>query len=348
MTSAERGRSFRTHHGWVALGATVIGIAVVEGIGQIIGASSTVLLAQVLVFALYATATNLLLGYGGIISFGQSAFFGIGAYVVAMNYLHFGLPAWLAMVLAPFVSGAVALLAGLLFLRSRGLYFALLTLSFTMFLYTGVLVGSNVTDGENGVFGISVPRPLASNAGMILFVVVLCGLGMLALWGITRSRLGLSLRATRSQETRVASLGVSTTLVRLEAFALSGFFCGMAGVLYVVINRAAFPSVLYWVDGGYPVVMAVIGGMGTFFGPAVGAIIYWVGYSELSIYTKYWEIILGAVIVSVAILLPEGILGSAVSLVQRAKGGNQQSMSLSGLVRTRRALKGLLTRGEAS
>ncbi|MGH6780382.1 MAG: branched-chain amino acid ABC transporter permease [Bradyrhizobium sp.] len=266
-------------------------------------------LQAVLGLAVFAVATNLLLGYGGLVSFGQAAFYGLGSYTIATTWLHWRVPFWIAFIGAPMLAAVAAFLVGLIALRTRKLYFALLTLAFSQLFYVVAEQQYNFTSGANGIFGAMVPATLVQPTAGYWFVLGVAVVALLALWKITVSPFGLVLRATREKRSRAEALGVNVFGHQLLAFVISGFFCGLAGALYVVHNQNAYPELLNWVKSGDPVIMDVIGGMYTFLGPVLGAFIFHFAEQYLVTVSKDWQLILGLVLLAIILFLPDGVLG---------------------------------------
>ena len=259
--------------------------------------------------ALFACATNLLIGYGGLVSFGQGAFYGIGAYVVALAWLHLDASFWVSLVCAPIVGGVVALAVGLLALRTRRLYFALLTLAVSQLFYVVVQQQEKFTGGANGVFGPIVPSFLLDPANGYWFTLAVVVVGLLALWQVTRSPFGMTLRAIRENRERAEALGVNVFLHQLLAFVISGAFCALAGVLFVVYDQSANPNLFNWTESGYPIFMAVLGGQFTFLGPALGALIYEQARDVLLASFTDSQLVFGVVLLVVVLVAPDGVAG---------------------------------------
>lgn len=298
--------------------ALLMGLLIVLlGGGGTMPTTDVEILTESLQFAVFACATNLLVGYGGLVSFGQGAFYGTGAYVIALTALHLHLNFWIAFVAAPFVAAAIAVPVGLIALRTRGLYFALLTLAFAQLFFTVALLQNGLTNGSTGIFGNLLPQVLATPRNAFFFTLGLTVLALAALWWVTVSPFGLTLRAIREDRERAEALGINVFLHQLLAFVLAGFFCGLAGGLFVVYQDAAYPSLLNWIYSGYPVFMAVIGGMFSFLGPALGALIYTTSYTVINNHTSDWQLVFGAVLLVIALFLPDGVLG----LFRRGKVG---------------------------
>ncbi len=277
-------------------------------------------LQEILGLCVFATATNLLLGYGGLVSFGQAAFYGLGSYTIALTWMHWRVPFWIAFIGAPIVGAVAAFLVGLIALRARKLYFALLTLAFSQLFYVIAQQQYAFTGGANGVFGAMIPPLLIQPTAGYWFVLGVAVLSLLALWKIVVSPFGLVLRATREKRNRAEALGVNVFAHQLQAFVISGFFCGLAGALYVVHNQNAYPELLNWVESGNPVIMSVIGGMFVFLGPTLGAFIYEIAEQYLVVATHDWQLILGAVLLVIILFMPDGVLGELSLLWHRRRG----------------------------
>jgi branched-chain amino acid transport system permease protein len=292
-----------------AFAGVVGGIA---ALGLLLPVSEASILQNAVGVALFAVATNLLLGFGGLVSFAQAAFYGSGAYLVTLGWTHWHWSFWLALALAPLLGAGLALPIGLIALRTRNLYFALLTLAFAQLFFVLAQKQYRFTGGDDGAF-VQFWRTEPRHAFLLtLAVVVVC---CLALWWIVTSPFGLVLRATRENRERMEALGVNVYAHQLAAFMISAAFCSIAGVLFVVYSQTSYPALLQWTTSGEPVIMAVIGGMFSFLGPAVGAFVYVLGHHYLIQHTTHWQLILGAVLLAIVLLRPDGLAG----LLRRAQ-----------------------------
>ncbi|RNI25106.1 branched-chain amino acid ABC transporter permease [Flexivirga caeni] len=291
--------------------ATPVALTVLMvALGFAVGGNTLTTLEEVLALVVFATATNLLLGQAGLVSFGQAVFYGIGAYTVGLGWLHWHLSFWLTFFLAPVVSALVAIPVGLVALRARRLYFALSTLAFSELAYQLAESRYDFTQGANGVFGPFVPSVLTDPIKGYLFLLAVTVVSLLLMWKVTRSPFGLVTRAIRENRGRAQALGVNVYRHQLIVFVVSGFFCGLAGAMFVVYSQSAYPELLDWTSSGTPIFMAVIGGMGTFLGPALGAFIYQFGHDELVRYVSDWQLVLGGVLLLIVMFWPDGVLGS--------------------------------------
>lgn len=298
------------------VGSAVLVLAAVAVLGIVLPVSSSLELEYVVSLAVFAVATNLLLGFGGLVSFGQGVFYGLGAYVVALGWMHHAMSFTESMILAPFAGAVVAFFLGLLALRTRRLYFALLTLAFSQLAYVIVEAQTKLTGGSNGVFGTMLPSWLLSTRNDFFFVLAVSTVSIALLWKVTASPFGVVLRAIRDNRERVDALGVNVYAHQLAAFVIAGFFCAVAGTLFIVYSQSASPTLLEWTNSGTPIFMAVIGGMFTFAGPIVGAVVYEFSHHFLIEYTQDWEIVLGSLLLVIVLLRPDGLVGSVASARQ--------------------------------
>ncbi len=290
----------------------------------------TVLLSYGLVLAIAALGFNLLLGYTGLLSFGHSAYFGVGAYAVAFIVKYLKFESMEAFVLGGILaSGAVAALFGLLCVRYTKIFFGILTMALSQVLWSLAYKFFWVTGGSDG---LRVPTPTLLGglvrAGSdkfeflshryyfyVLAVFVVC---VAVMWFIVHSPFGKALQAIRDNETRAEFVGVQVWHYRWVAFLISGIFTGLAGALWVPLNGLTTPDILHWTFSGKMVFFTVLGGFQTFFGPIIGAIIY--NYLETYAvgHTVYWQMVLGIVLVVLVLALPAGIVGTLWRLGLRA------------------------------
>ena len=290
----------------------------------------TVLLSYGLVLAIAALGFNLLLGYTGLLSFGHSAYFGVGAYAVAFIVKYLKFESMEAFLLGGILaSGAVAALFGLLCVRYTKIFFGILTMALSQVLWSLAYKFFWVTGGSDG---LRVPTPTLLGglvrAGSdkfeflshryyfyVLAVFVVC---VALMWVIVHSPFGKALQAIRDNETRAEFVGVQVWHYRWVAFLISGIFTGLAGALWVPLNGLTTPDILHWTFSGKMVFFTVLGGFQTFFGPIIGAIIY--NYLETYAvgHTVYWQMVLGIVLVVLVLALPAGIVGTLWRLGLRA------------------------------
>jgi len=279
---------------------------------------------QALILAIFAMSLDLLLGYGGLPSFGHAAFYGVGAYAAALLVMHRG-PALVPLLLVGLAAGAsFALPIGALALRSRGIYFLMLTLAFAQMLWGLAVQWTAVTGGTDGLYGL--PRPVVPGLDRLgislgtprpfyVLVLVLATASFLVLSAIVASPFGRTLAGIRENERRMRALGYPTFRYQLAAFVIAGALAGLAGSLAAAFNGFANPSQLYWTTSGLVLIAAVIGGAGSLVGPALGAVFLQVMQTAIPSIAPRWELLVGAVFISFVLFLPGGI----VSLLRRTQ-----------------------------
>lgn len=266
--------------------------------------------AEILIFALFATSLHVLIGQGGIVSFGHAAFFGLGAYAAALAIAHLGAPMELAVVVAPVVAGLVAGAFGAFCARLSGVYLAMLTLAFAQILWSVVFQWYDVTGGDNGILGIWPPSYLASPTAFYYLTLLVAGGMIFILRQIAFSPFGMALRACRDSGLRAEMLGIDRERVQRRAFLIAGASAGIAGGLYAFLKGSVFPDVLAIPLSVEGLVMVLLGGIETLAGPAVGATAFTGLHVLLASYTDYWRMIVGAVVLMVVIAFPHGIVGA--------------------------------------
>jgi len=302
----------------------VLAVAVLPFVVHLLG-STYGLAAEALVTILVALSFNLLLGYTGQLSFGQAAYYGIGAYTAALLQLKLWPSSLAGVLLAPVVSALAAALVGALIIRKRGIYFALLTLAFAQVFFFIVFEWKGFTGGEFGLGGIArlpvMGFPIRSDLALYTFVSAVVIPAVFLLWRIVGSPFGRILQAIRDNEQRAACLGYNTRLYKFLSFVISGGFTGLAGGLFSLIFCYVSVDLLHWSTSGFAVMMTLIGGVQTFFGPAVGAFVFVLLKDLLSSFTENWMIPFGILFVAFVLFAPEGIggLARAVTAGRRQK-----------------------------
>jgi branched-chain amino acid transport system permease protein len=316
----------------VLLGAGAAILVLLALLPPYIGLYQTQLLTYGLIAAIAALGFNLLLGYTGLLSFGHSAFFGIGAYTIALllryldihameGYLVLGLP----------IVALVSALFGYISVRHTRIFFGILTLALSQVLYSLALKFFWVTGGTDG---LRVARPSLlfglfefSGPGSFqrfidtyyYYVLAVFAISVVVMWVIVHSPFGKSLQAIRDNETRAQFLGLRIRRFRLIAFTISGTFTGLAGILWAPLNGLATPDVLYWPFSGEIVFTAVLGGFRAFTGPIVGGIVFTYLKTYAVATTPYWQFLLGSVLVLMVVALPTGIVGGLSALASRLR-----------------------------
>lgn len=287
----------------------------------------TFLATEVVILALFALSLNLLLGYTGLVSFGHAAYFGIGAYTCAILMKTHGVAFPLAFVAAGAAAAAFAALFGFFCVRSTRIYFAMLTLAFAQIVWAVCFKWNAVTGGEQGFNNVPYPdltwmAKLPLLGGMrsadhyFVVVMVLAGLCFLALRRIAYSPFGRMLTAIRENPERAEFVGLNVRLYQVAAFTLAGAFAGFAGALFGIFNRGVFPDFAHWAKSAEVLIMVILGGIGSFWGPAVGAAALALLSHQINAVTQYWPLVLGSVLVLLLFVFPGGILGA----LERLKG----------------------------
>lgn len=264
---------------------------------------------SILVTALLANSLNFVLGYGGLMQLHHAVFFGIGAYAAALLLTRTTLPFLVGFLVGPLVAAAAALVIGWFCVRLRGLYFGMLTLALGQLVWAVVYRWYTFTGGDDGIHGVPVPDWIASINSAYYFVFFICALSLAALYAIIKSPFGLTLQAVRDNPTRSESVGINNKRHQLVAFVLSGFFAGVAGVLFLVLERSVSPALLFWNKSAEILIMCLLGGMFTFFGPILGAAVIVILATFIGVFTEYWLIVLGIILLGVVLFLPQGVLG---------------------------------------
>jgi ABC-type branched-subunit amino acid transport system ATPase component/ABC-type branched-subunit amino acid transport system permease subunit len=259
------------------------------------------------VLALWAVSYNLMLGYAGMVSFAHAAYYGVGAYTVGLLFQRFHLPVLAGLALAPLVAAVFGLVTGLAALRAVRLYFSLLTLAISQVLFSIAFNWYGFTGGDNGIHGLEVPEQLTDFTVLYYFVAAVVGLCLALMFILTRSPFGAALAAIRENRERARAIGINVKSYELAVFTIAATFAGVAGGLYAVFQQQAFPEQLYWTQNAQPVVVALLGGTGTFLGPAIGAFVYTLLDNLLSKNFPYqFDILLGAIVLGVVLVVPGG------------------------------------------
>jgi branched-chain amino acid transport system permease protein len=276
------------------------------------------LLTEILIWGLLAMSSDLLIGYTGIVSFGHSAFFGLGMYGAAAALLAVSPPnLWLALVCGLFCAATAAGFVAYFSTRLRDIYFAITTLIFSQIFYVIIFTWTAVTGGENG---LTFARPSLTLAGLVhvrftptilhWFVLAVVAGSYLMLRRITQSPFGMVLQSIRENEARTRAIGYPVERYKIVAVMLSGLFAGLAGVLYALQNEFAAPDFVFFIVSGETVIYNVVGGIGTLVGPVVGAAFILLLREALSrFFTEYYLIPIGVIFVAMVILMPQGLLG---------------------------------------
>lgn len=278
----------------------------------------TALASRVVVLALAAMALNFLLGFTGVLSFGHAAYFGLGAYGVGMTIKYLVPSTGLGIIVGVLVGTLAAALIGALIVKLRGVYFAMVTIAFGQVFYFIAFRWNAVTGGDDGLSGWRrVPLDLGftqidilGNDKAFYYLVLFCfALSAAAMAFILKSPFGRTLLAIRENERRARFLGIPVERHIWISFVISCFFVSLAGALYALLNNFTDPRALRWDQSGNFVIMAVLGGMRSFWGPLIGAVIFVVLQDYVSSHTEYWMSIIGVFFMAVVLFFPRGVLG---------------------------------------
>ena len=269
-------------------------------------------LRRVLIYAIAATSLNLILGYGGMVALGHAAFLGVGAYAVGILDAYGLQAAWLVWPAATVIAGALALLIGMVSLRTRGVYFIMITLAFAQMVYY-VFISLREYGGEDGLnlYGYSLLPgvDLADSTSFYYVVLILFAIVMWAFGRLVNSCFGTALQGIRENESRMESLGYPVFRLKLVAFVISGAVAGLAGALLANHNLFISPSMMHWTQSANLLVMVLVGGIGLRYGGVVGAVVMLALEEILRMWTTYWHLPLGILLLCVVFGAPRGIAG---------------------------------------
>ena len=301
--------------------AAVIAVALFPLLG---GGLGTFLATDVAIWALFAVSLNILVGYTGLVSFGHAAYFGVGAYTAGILLKSGGVPFILALPLAGLAAGLLAVIFGFFCVRLTKVYFSMLTLAFAQIAWALCFKLNWVTGGDQGLSGIPYPAFLhhLNNVPVLgtldlsqrfhIVVVVVVGICLAVIHRILQSPFGRVLTMIRENPGRAEFVGVNVHRYQLAAFAIAG----VAGSLFGIFNRGMYPDLMYWTKSAEVLIMVVLGGMGRFYGPIIGAfLLLWLN-QELTAITEYWSAIVGLALMALIFFLPGGF----ADLIERGRG----------------------------
>jgi branched-chain amino acid transport system permease protein len=284
-----------------------------------------------LAFAIVGLGFNLLLGYTGLLSFGHGAYFAAGAYTVGMiaKYLPEAYRLEILIPAALLFSLILSIIFGFLCVRHTKIFFSILALSLSMLLYALLFKLYHITGGSDGLriplpaaFGFSfkgIRRPEFLSGTYYYFLLIMFAVSFVVMKGIVSSPFGKALQAIRDNEVRAELIGIRVRRYRLYAFCLSGLFVGMGGALWTFVNGHVTADLSHWVFSGEIVYMTLLGGFGIFEGPIIGAMVYTFLRLIVQGYTQYWMFIIGAILIGVVLLLPNGVAGAIAWLLAKLK-----------------------------
>jgi branched-chain amino acid transport system permease protein len=269
----------------------------------------TYIIALMLVTGLLAMSLNMVVGHGGMFQFHHAAFYGASAYTFALILAKTKLPLLVAFIAGPVVAAAIGLLIGVFCVRLTRLYFGMLQISLGSLLWAIVFRWYSFTGGGDGIYGIPMPPFLSTLKSSYYFILIVVTICLLVIYLIFKSPFGTTLLAIRDNTQRCEAVGINVRRHQLAAIVIATFFAGMAGVLFVVLERSVFPDLLFWVLSLEIFIMCLLGGWFTFLGPLLGAAIMVSLRTFVGIYTEYWTLILGIILILLIFFLPEGVMG---------------------------------------
>jgi branched-chain amino acid transport system permease protein len=264
---------------------------------------------EILIYSLFALSLNVIIGYSGNVSFGHAAYFAIGGYTNAILLTTYAwplVPSLLASItVSMFITGIVAYFCT----RLTDIYFAMLTLAFSMLVWAIAFKWRSLTGGDDGFVGITIPAILDQRINFYYFTVLVVVFSTWILWLICHSAFARSLLAVRENPTRAGFVGINTRLMRWWAFVVAGTFAGLAGALFAMLHRGMYVESAFWTQSATVLIMTLLGGMFSFFGPAIGAATLFLLERITNEYTEYWPTVLGLILILILLFLPDGLVG---------------------------------------
>lgn len=281
---------------------------------------------EIVIWMVYALGFNLLLGYTGLPSFGHGAYFGIGAYAFGLSQFHLAESVWLGLLSAILLAALGGAIVAAFLSHRRGIYYALLTIAFGQVFWFLSIKWHSVTGGEDGL--LNIPRPaldfgffelgLKSNQALYFFVLAIFVLVVIGLWRLTHSPYGKVIKAIKQNEMRTGFIGYNVWLYKWSVFTLSTALAGLAGGMFAMAQESAYPDVMSLHASGFIVMMVLIGGgMVSFWGPVIGAAVYFLARDLLGSVTETWLLWYGLMFMAVVLFKPEGIAGAWQGLFKR-------------------------------
>ena len=277
------------------------------------------LINEMLIMALAGCALNLMLGYGGMVSFGPAGLYAVGAYATAILLTKYGAPFFVAVLAAPVVAAIVGAIVGWFCVRRSAVYFALLTLAFAQIIWTIIFEWYDFTNGDNGIVSIPIPEVLYAGSNIYYFSLAIVAVCIFVLWRIVNSPFGATLQAIRENPMRTEFIAVPVRRYQLAAFVISSFFLGIAGSLFCVFAGSVFPDYAHWVKSTDMLVVCLLGGIYNFAGPIVGSAVYILISKVISKNTTYWMFFLGIIIVFLVLYMRNGMVGFAAEKISRLR-----------------------------
>lgn len=264
---------------------------------------------EILILGLFAVSFNMIFGYMGQLSFGHAAYYGVGAYATGMLMVKASIPLPICLVASMIAAGICAVIFGYFCVRLTGIYFAILTLAFGQLMYYIIFQWYSFTGGDDGLQGVVPPDFLFGATNYYYFTLCIVSAALIAMFYISRSPFGYTMRAIRDNADRTRFIGINVRRYMLINFVVAAMFAGLAGGLLGPFNRSIAPDLCNWHQSGIPVFMTVIGGPLGFLGPMIGSIIYTFLMAFVTGFTEYWPMVIGFIIILVVLFMPGGVLG---------------------------------------
>jgi len=279
------------------------------------------LVAEVLVFAIFAMSLDLIVGYTGLMSFGHAAFFGLSAYTVTMLGVHLGVSGWIGLGAGVVLSTLAGLVIGFFCIRVSGISFLMLTMAFSQLLFSVAVKWRTMTGGTDGLPGFQRPTLFGWSLDdrAVLYWVILAGF-VLSWWllrRLIRSPLGSMMIGVRENEQRMRAIGYPVQRIKLVSFTVAGAFAGFGGGLYAFFNAFVSSDILHWVLSGDAVLMVILGGAGTITGPVIGAGIFLTLKHVISSMTEYWMLWVGVIFIACVMFMRQGVWGLVLQLLPK-------------------------------
>ena len=269
----------------------------------------TVIVIEMFILAIVATAANLMTGYGGMVSFGLAGFYGLGAYVTALLILKTNCSFSIAFIAAPIFGALLSVPISWLCVRRTAIYFSMISLAFSQLLYVVVYTWYEFTGGDDGIVGVPIPEFLCSIKNYYYFAFVVMLICLWLMWRVINSPFGKAIQAARENTERCEFIGMNVRKFQMGIFIVSSFFLSTGGALYMGLNKNAFAEYLYWSKTFEIIVTYLLGGIYSFIGPTIGAVVYIFINKIITQYTQYWPLTLGLIIVIITIYVPNGLGG---------------------------------------
>lgn len=281
------------------------------------------LVGLMMVTGLLASSLNLVLGFGGMYQFHHAVFYGCGAYGAALMATKSGLSPWLGYLVGPLAAAVLSFIIGLICIRLTKLYFGMLQISLGSLVWAIVYRWYSFTGGDDGIHGIAKPALIDSASGTYYFVLIVTLACLAVMYLLVNSPFGRVFMAIRDNPDRAQTIGVNVMRHQLVGLVLAGFFGGVAGTLFVTVEGSVFPDMMFWTLSLEILIMCLLGGWFTFLGPMLGAAIMVGLRTVVGIYTEYWTLVLGIILMLLIFFLPQGVLGYFMEKFQPQKSAVQ-------------------------